>query len=515
MLPPSIRIVVVVLSCFGGGAVRAQEAFFGAPRVVFFPPTPPIYGAAIPDQPALAPRLFGNRRMSPPDGLAVFVCDVFYPPLSTRLFVPELNSTLEVRLHLYREKRLRQIQALLNEFVALNDATPEVWEQQLHGFAAGQTPQLVALEGEGEQLRRDLITTGIFRNVDWNAGRRWRVGTIHSKGDWAEAEAEFQVVRAAAYYQNGLLPPQRGLVRELAIELERISWMARGLPALRDESDAMFFSPETARFRIPADAPAAARERLGTYNAQKTALKRELRGAIQEGETLSAAQRDQLFEALADRQWPQLRMLDELAEEIRGILGLKVEVTPPPPPPWLPAGLMAAIRSYNEDRDTFFGEMKAAADDAVAKLPPEPYIAPEDRIQSRRDQAARVAESREMASKAFQQRNQERFQELAARFKAIRDSLSVVAEKQKDRKTGRPLDADALLRQYGASMREFDAFGRESALYGHYRIAMWQRGLSPEQRRLLFGYALMSLAQPLPGGEPLPRTSATRPYPSW
>ena len=91
----------------------------------------------------------------------------------------------------------------------------------------------------------------------------------------------------------------------------------------------------------------------------------------------------------------------------------------------------------------------------------------------------------------------------------------MVAEKQVDRKTGRPLNAETLLRQRAASMEEFDTFGRAAVIYTNYRIAMLQPGLSPEQRRLLFGYALVGLAQPLPHGELMPRRNATRPYPSW
>ena len=95
------------------------------------------------------------------------------------------------------------------------------------------------------------------------------------------------------------------------------------------------------------------------------------------------------------------------------------------------------------------------------------------------------------------------------------EGLTVVAEKQTDRKTGRPLDAETLLRQYAVSMEEFNTYGRESAIYTNYRVAMLQPGLSPEQRRLFLGYALVGLAQPLPSGELLPRREARRPYPSW
>jgi hypothetical protein len=53
-------------------------------------------------------------------------------------------------------------------------------------------------------------------------------------------------------------------------------------------------------------------------------------------------------------------------------------------------------------------------------------------------------------------------------------------------------------------MERFDTFGRDEVIYRGYRMAMLMPGLSPEQRRLLFGAALVGLAQPLPHGEYLP-----------
>jgi hypothetical protein len=38
-------------------------------------------------------------------------------------------------------------------------------------------------------------------------------------------------------------------------------------------------------------------------------------------------------------------------------------------------------------------------------------------------------------------------------------------------------------------------------LYTDYNVAVFQPGLSPEQRRLLFAAALQKLGLPLPGGE--------------
>jgi hypothetical protein len=305
-------------------------------------------------------------------------------------------------------------------------------------------------------------------------------------------------------------------VRELAVELRAAAHKARGLPGRPAESDAMFFSPETARLRLPADMSPELREQAGRYNSEKARIKRELRETIGASDGKSAGERARIFDELAERQWPQLRELDELADGIRRLLRPGFEVATPPAPPWMPAGLIQEIRSYNEDRDTFFGELKNYTDAAVAMVEPRaPKGSADERTQQQREHASRQAETRRWAVAEFRQQHMARFRALEQRYKEIRDTLAVVAEKQIDRKTGRPLDPDTLLRQYSAAMAEFDTFGREVAIYTHYRRAMLQPGLSPEQRRLLFGYAVAGLAQPLPSGEIMPRLGASAPYPSW
>jgi len=54
-----------------------------------------------------------------------------------------------------------------------------------------------------------------------------------------------------------------------------------------------------------------------------------------------------------------------------------------------------------------------------------------------------------------------------------------------------------LIRNFLDSMREEEAWQP----YQDYRTAVYQPGLSPEQRRLLFEIALEKLALPLPDGE--------------
>ncbi len=501
-------------------AARAQsglvDLFNPLEPIVFFPPPPPVFGAKIENTPPGQARFYQGRRVLAPDGMADFVSDGFYPALSTRLYAPELSRALEARVRSYHAKRLLQVSALLDQFVTPSDAPDDTRERELLAFAATQTPQLVALEIEAEQLREALVTDGLRNDVNWNGQRRWKLDAGQGRNDWAEVEGEFQVVRATAFYQPGLTSQQRGLVRELAMELQAIARKARGQPSARTESDAMFFSPETSRFRLPPNLSPALRERIGVYNSQKSALKRELRELITAQDRAEARERNAAFVALADRQWPHLGILERLADDIRVELAGRFTSGPPAAPPWIPTQLMDAIRSYNDDRDVYFGELRFQTDYAAARVPPPAFSAtPDERVQQQRAHMVRQAEARRQATLDFQQEHAARFAALELRYKAIRLGLTTVAEKQTDRKTGRPMDADTLLRQHAISMEEFNTFGRESVIYTHYRMAMFQRGLSPEQRRLLFGYALAGLAQPLPYGELMPRKAATKPYPSF
>src|SRR5204863_731615 len=134
--------------------------------------------------------------------------------------------------------------------------------------------------------------------------------------------------------------------------------------------------------------------------------------------------------------------------------------------------------------------LKERIDDVVAAIAaPNPYGSMDERVQQQREYALQKAQVTKQVTADFQEKTKERFARLEQRYNAIREMLTLVAEKQKDRKTGQPLTAATILRQHALAMEEFAAFGREEAIYTNYRIAMFQRGLSPEQRRLLFGYA--------------------------
>jgi hypothetical protein len=66
------------------------------------------------------------------------------------------------------------------------------------------------------------------------------------------------------------------------------------------------------------------------------------------------------------------------------------------------------------------------------------------------------------------------------------------------------MDTAALMRRVNTADAQFEKIGREEVIYKDYRVAMLEPGLSPEQRRLLFGAALAGLAQPLPPGDRMP-----------
>lgn len=515
-MPRALRRFLLLGLLLPAAGVRGQFInLSGIDPVVFFPPNPPIYGAPVENAPPGRPRLHNERPMTPPGGVGDLVAEYFYPPLSTWLHVPKLPAQLGRKLEDYRAKRRTQIHALLDKFVALHDATAEVRERELRAFAAEQTPQLATLELLAEELREQLIGANSGR-IDWNSDRRWNLRTLGARQDWRAREAEYQIVRAAVYYQKGLLPQQRGLLREVALELQPFSRRAQGHPVSRNDADVVFFSPELARMRLPTKLSPVLRDKLGKFNGEKAALKRELHEAVLEHDGADEARRLAVFRALADAQYPRLTLLEQLADEIRSELGLPVEAAPPPAPPWLPAGLLETIKTYNEDRDSYYGEMKYRIEQALYRMPrPDLNVSSDERVRRLAEHRAQQETVRRATIQAFQEYHSARFAELEQRYKLIRNMLTVVAEKQKDPETGRPLDADALLRRHVASTEQFETFGREATIYVNYRIAMLQPGLSPEQRRLLFNYALVGLALPLPNGELMPQRKATQPIPSW
>jgi hypothetical protein len=494
---------LTVAVCDALAAGDSGPGFF-PPLVVWFPPAVPVSGEAIPHEPTLTR---ANARLEPPSGLADFVSEYFYPALSTRLN-SRLPGDLADKLDAYRARRGRLLNELADQLVGLYGADDETKLAELQAFAAQQSPRLIALEREAEELRRAIITGGLLHlSVDWSRKRKWIIGRTRFNGEHLEKEAEFQVVRAAAYYQDGFSTEQRGLLVEIAAELQQRARASRPIPTpRRGDPAAMFFSPAMARVRLPRSAPPELVTLISRFNAERTALKQQLYNAVLLHDRTPAHERTEKFSALADEQWPRLVELEKLAEQIR----LAMAAMPPAriaAPPHIPKSLLDRIEIYNRDRRKFIEEFEHAKY-VASQMVPVPRVSPQmsedERVQLARKLAADRAALRAKVAQLFQEETRDRFEAMLGRYKIIQADLALVAAGQFDPETGRPLTSETLLRGYTAAMERFDVFGREEVIYRGYRMAMLMPGLSPEQRRLLFGAALVGLAQPLPHGEYLP-----------
>jgi hypothetical protein len=312
------------------------------------------------------------------------------------------------------------------------------------------------------------------------------------------------VVRAAAFFQDGLSIEQRGLLRELAIDLSRRAQVGQGRPpSPHDDPRAMFFSPETARLRPPSPLPPELFTKVGQFNSEKAALKRELLEALIACEKLSEPQRAARFDALGTTQAPRIAALEQQAEEIRRqLVTLAGE-----PAPWVPPlspELRGRIERYNGERNALFADFTAAqirTERQAGPAPPAFGVPSEERFQAMREALRRRTEARRQAASDFENLNAERIDVLRARYEKIRDNLAEVARDLKDPRSGRSMTLETLLEAYRVAMQRFDAIGREVAMYERYKLAMLEPGLSPGQRRLLFRAVHAGLAQGLPVGE--------------
>lgn len=469
--------------------------------VTFFPPVPPSYGAPISAQPLETL----SEPVSPdaPEELADYVGECFYPMLGTRLHSGGLGRRMQSRIDVFHARRAAVLNELLDELVALHNANAEDRVARLRVLAARQAPEIEALESEAEAIRVALLPGSVlYHNADWNAQRRWKLRETEFPRLFVHKEAEFQVLRAAAYFQDELSAVQRGLVREMAMEHQLRARAARGArPPAGDDPRAFFFSPETARFRLPKGLPTDLIAKIAQYNGTKDELKRELLDTIVTHDTSPKARRNTAFQDLRQRQSTRVEQLEQCAEEIRLLLASQ----PDPPPPRLPPitpDLRARVHAYNRDRLDFIAEFNQHVRNAQVELP-EGEAALEPAAQRATARERRI-EARRAAARGFEEQNQERFEALRVRHAGIMSELATIAAGLKDEETGRTMTVDDLMRAYHIAMERFDAYGREAGMYVNYKTAMLQPGLSPAQRRLLFGAVLVGLAQPLPHGEPRP-----------
>ena len=474
---------------------------------VFFPPTPPPLGAPTPPQQPAEVRLVA------PQELAGFIDEPFYAPLSTRLVRRNLTDRLRQRLDSYRATKTMRQTELRAKLDALKDADPATRRRELEAFAPLQTPRIVELEKAADQLRGDLLQGGLIRlfgnSGDWNQNRKWRLGQSPLAGPRAETlPAEFQVDRAAVFYQEGLAPAQRRLLREVAMEVQVDAFKPKSAPASPEDNSLLYFSPETARVRFPDELSTAIAAKVEAYTKEKTELKAELRDAIYQQDKTTSAQRVRVLKQLAESQAPRVTALEILAEDIRQELSLQPKQPGPPSPALLPPELAARITAYHKERSVLWKLLQDKIKELGKGLPPVDARFPKFRADIGSDPYAKDLnppltgeEGKKLMRDAlatFNQATGDRFAALGKEMKAIRDELARFVSANPESAGGK--SADTLFKEFEGSVLKQETWQQ----YGEYQTAVFQPGLSPEQRRLLFDAAIEKLALPLPGGEYMP-----------
>ncbi len=481
----------------------AQEFPQDDPKLAFFPPPTPRFGSqALNNSSSVI--INGVRRFVAPEELAVHVGEFFYPALGTRLSRKTLSQELAARLKSYIDARLALLDELKARLEALKNADAASRERELRTFAPMQAAALAALERDAERIRDELVRGGLLKSsADWNDERDWHLGDKNLSAV-VQPRAEARVVRATAYYQPGLTVEQRGLVRELALQLEEQTRAGPRRPAITDPTW-VFFSPATARWHLPPGLSPALKDLFGRFYHDREVLKREMRETINAQDSASEGARTRAFADLAASQAPRILTLERLADEIRQQLA----TLPPAPPPRLthlpPALVQLNTVVKDEQRYLTAGLTERMIKSIITSNRLQLSGGPDEIRQSMQEHAAKIDEARKLAETDYRQENVARYAALEQHRAELLRGLDEFAATQIEPDTGKHPDSAQLLRNLDASNNAFDALGRDEVIYKDYRIAMLEPGLSAAQRRLLFNAALAGLAQALPPGERMPQ----------
>jgi hypothetical protein len=488
----------------GSSRISGERGTFpdSAPRIVerlpvFFPPSPPALG-----RPVMRGIPPGGRYPAPPE-LAQYVSEFFYPALGTRLATRGVNEKLRARLDAYRAAKLALLNELRTELERLRAAEPQARIDAISALARQQTPKIVELEKTAEQLRRDLVTG----ENNWSAVRQWHLSDKHRRG-YSPIEIA-QVMRAFAFYADGLLPAQRRLLREIAIELV---FAAENTAAATAAQPFLFFPPEPARVLLPDDLPAEVAQKVAAYQTKKSALKKELYDTVHAADGAAFAfLRGSPLKALAEKQTSRLAELDTLAEEIRR--GLSQAPPPRADRSPLPADLDARVA-------TLIASYQSAQAEAAAKI---------DAILIRAKdlpmQASYRFEGEALKFLVVPTRGARgsRGGSALPKITAVRAEISAVADDYGRNVADMLNERDSIRTAIGQSLKLTKPDEIDRALsaamrlanqkyaentFSEYRIAVFEPGLSPEQRRLLFDGVVERLELPLPRGDLQPSARA-------
>jgi hypothetical protein len=476
------------------------------PPLIFFPPIPPQLGAS------LSSFSESQSRFPAPAELAPYVGEPFYAPLSTRISRHSLRAKVQSRLEAYRAVRLSLLTELRGKLEALQGTDSVTRERQLAAFAKAQTPRVAALEKTAEELRADLVAGGFFEEAaGWDDQRPWHLGVGGFATQAQAMIAQYQVMRAAVFYVQGLSPVQRRLLHEVAMELAEVtSQLIEGgedspPKASADSNPLFYFSPETARIRLPTELSPDLARKISDYEREKSALKNELREKVYtEDRANFGFMRSRAFSMLDDEQAPRLAALESLAEEIRRGLALIPGYAQPPALPRVPPAIVAELTELVHARQAaqkstvvLVRDIKSIISVARVDAIPGPegraklsvMVNPQDRTE------AKLAPVREMLAR-YNEENGARMAAMEREKTAVREQLAQFVGPQGDR-----VDTEKAVKDLMDDANNSIERREEWMRYRDYRAAVLEPGLSPEQRRLLYSAGLEALELPLPGAD--------------
>jgi len=453
-------------------------------NIAYFPPDPPPLGAPLP-----AASATGDPVTAAPAELGAFVNEPFYAVLGTRLSRHNLSQEQQRRLEDYRDAKIALQTELRAHLDALKDADAPTRLRTLEAFALEQTPRIAELETTAEKLRHDL-TDGLWPSgCDGDAYHRW-----------IQANQPRTVARVMAFYLDGLSPAQRRLLREMALETTEMNRRSGSASVAPADTILWNFSPDLARVRLPADLSPSLAAKVADYTREKTALKAELDRIIYAPGTSSGEPPPRTLEQFALRLETISAAQEKLAEEIRRELALRPDLPQALSrlalPPLSPE-LEARVTAYRRDKFDLQKALFARVEEVTRNF--SPPGAPAENNQSEPGGAGgERGEKIRQAIAAFTRENAAHYAALEKSKDAIRRDLARLAGTGAIVVKG-PF-ADVLSKNFSEAVQQLETWRN----YRYYQVAVFEPGLSPEQRRLLFDFAVEKLALPLPAGETLP-----------
>jgi len=392
---------------------------------------------------------------------------------------------------------------LQNEILATidryRDTEPEARHKALAALARKQESRITELEQTAEKLRRDLVTT----NFGWANFRLWHLRDSQERG-YSPAEIAL-VMRGYAYYKKDMSLAQRGLLREVTMELNA---------AVTDAADAgivlphVFFSPAMSRVEFPDGLSPELAKKVAEFQEKKSRLKKELYDFVQAYDGAHFAFIRYSFKKLAEKQAPHFEELESLAEEIRRRVVQSIEI--PRSAATSPLPLFLAMRVSDVMRDRVLAQREAVkkADAIISRrydsqvrvsgayrfgdqgmqMVVVPARGPKDLIPS--DEKQILAKVRaELGQVAEEYGN--RLVEIINEQETIRADAAQLL----DVGSREQVDLALLRSSQHAARKESDQ------AYEDYRAAVFEPGMSPGQRRIVFDRAIERLKLPLPQGE--------------